>query len=102
MYAWQQDVPIDAQIYAGIRQGLGAPAPAGLIVHLAIEQSDGTMRYIDVWSSREDCDRFTEERLHPVVGRALAEANVHPAGEPPRQELTVVDVWGRGLDEQRA
>jgi hypothetical protein len=27
--------------------------------------------YIDVWENKEDLDRFTDERLHPVVGPVL-------------------------------
>jgi hypothetical protein len=93
MYAWQQDVPIDAAVYSRIRERLGSPAPDGLIVHLALEREDGTLRYFDIWRSREDCDRFTEERLHPAVGPVLMEAGIHPDREPPRDDIHVVEVW---------
>jgi hypothetical protein len=100
MYAWQQDVPINAAVYARIRDDLGSPAPDGLIVHVAFELPEGGLRYLDVWRSREDCDRFTDERLHPVVGKALAEADIRPDREPPRNEIKILDVWGSSLDEQ--
>ena len=32
------------------------------------------MRYLDVWEYEAACERFTEERLHPVVGRARSHA----------------------------
>ncbi len=65
-----------------------------------LEHDDGTLRYVDLWRSREECDRFTDERLHPVVGRALAEAGIRPAGEPPRREMKVVGVWGEAFPRE--
>jgi hypothetical protein len=100
MYAFEQDVPINAEIHAQILDGLGDVTPEGLLAHIAIEREDGTLRYVDLWRSREDCDRFTDERLHPVVGRALAEAGIRPDGEPPRRQLTVVDLWGEGFPRE--
>lgn len=92
-YAWIQDVPIDRVVYGRIREALGSEPPKGLILHLAIEQEQG-LRYVDVWESEEDCERFTEERLHPVVGRALASAGAPmPDTEPPRRPVNVIDLW---------
>ena len=38
MYAFTQDVPIDAEFYRRITDGLGDATPHGLLVHLAIER----------------------------------------------------------------
>lgn len=98
MYAFSQDVPIDAAFYRKIADGLGEDPPAGLIVHVAVERPEGGLRYIDVWESEEDWDRFGEERLHPVVHPLLAKAfgdRLPP--EPERTPLPVVDVWGPGI-----
>lgn len=94
-YAFTQDVPIDAAFYKRITDGLGDEPPKGLIVHLAIERPEGGLRYLDVWESEEDCDRFGEERLHPVVHNLLREVfgNDLPP-EPERTPITVVHVWG--------
>jgi len=95
MIAFTQDVPIDAAFYGRITDGLGAETPAGLIVHLAFERAEGGLRYLDVWRSQEDLDRFTEERLHPVVHGLLKEIfgdNLPP--EPERVPLPLVHVWG--------
>ncbi len=97
MYAFEQDVPIDAAIYARIMAELGDETPEGFVLHVALAREDGHLSYLDVWRTREDCDRFTESRLHPVVGAALAAAGVHVADEPPRREVDVVDVWLAGL-----
>jgi hypothetical protein len=93
-YAFIQDVPIDAAFYARIKQGLGDEPPKGLISHIAVERAEGGLRYIDIWESEQDWDRFGEERLHPVVHPLLSEVfgdDLPP--EPERTELRVVDVW---------
>lgn len=93
-YAFIQDVPIDAAFYARIKQGLGTEPPKGMISHLAIERPEGGLRYIDVWESEEDFERFTDERLHPVVHPLLAEIfgdQLPP--EPERASMAVVDLW---------
>jgi hypothetical protein len=93
-YAFTQDVPADAAMYARIKEGLGPEPAPGLIVHLAIELPAGGLRYIDVWESEADCERFTEERLHPVVHGILREIfgdDLPP--EPERTPLSVIDVW---------
>ncbi len=95
MYAFTQDVPIDRAFYERITDGLGPDPAPGLIVHLAIERPEGGLRYVDVWESKEACDRFSEERLHPVVHTLLAEifGDDLPA-EPERAPLSVIHVWG--------
>ena len=95
-YAFTQDVPIDAAFYTRITDGLGDAPPKGLIVHTAVERPEGGLRYFDIWESEQDCDRFTEERLHPVVHPLLAEIfgdQLPP--EPERNLVRVVHVWGR-------
>lgn len=95
-YAFIQDVPIDAAFYARIKEGLGDDPPRGMISHVAVERPEGGLRYIDVWESEEDCDRFAEERLHPVVHPLLTEIfgdQLPP--EPERVGMRIVDVWLR-------
>lgn len=95
MYAFTQDVPIDAAFYRRIKGGLGEAPPKGLISHLAVERPEGGLRYIDVWDSESDWDRYAEERLHPVVHGLLREIfgdQLPP--EPARLPLTVIDMWG--------
>jgi hypothetical protein len=93
-YAFTQDVPIDAAFYKRITDGLGGTPPKGLIVHIAVEQPEGGLRYFDLWESEQDCDRFTDERLHPVVHPLLTEifGNDLPP-EPERQPMQVIHVW---------
>ena len=93
-YAFTQDVPIDAAVYQKVLARLGDDPPKGMIVHVAIERPEGGLRYIDVWESEEDWDRFAEERLHPVVHPLLGAVfgdNFPP--EPERTPLPVIHVW---------
>ncbi len=94
MFAYEQDVPINSAVYARILEGLGDEPAKGAVIHIALEREDGQLHYLDIWESKEDCDRFTEERLHPVVGAALAEAGVRVEQEPPRRIVNVIDLWG--------
>jgi len=94
MYAFQQDVPINAAAYERIEAGLGTEPPPGLVVHLAIERPEGGLRYIDVWESQEQLDEFTENRLHPVVHPILeAVFGDRLPPEPERKPLSIVHVW---------
>jgi hypothetical protein len=98
VYAFTQDVPIDATFYRRITDGLGEEPPTGLIIHLALARPEGGLRYIDVWESQDDCDRFSAERLHPVVHGLLAEIfgdQLPP--EPERVPLPVVHAWRAAL-----
>jgi hypothetical protein len=95
-YAFTQDVPIDAAAYARIVTDLGPEAPPGLVVHIASARPEGGLRYIDVWESEEDWDRFAEERLHPVVHPMLhAVFGDNIPDEPERASLEVLHVWQR-------
>lgn len=102
MYAFEQDVPIDAAIHARIMTELGDEPPQGLLAHIAIEREDGHLHYLDLWQTKADCDAFTRDRLHPVVGAALSSAGIYPDGEPPRREVNVVDLWGTGFPQRTA
>lgn len=94
MYGFTQDVPIDVALYRRIADGLGRTTPPGMVSHVAIELPEGGLRYIDVWESEADWDRFAEERLHPVVHPLLQEIfgdNLPP--EPERKPVVVIDHW---------
>lgn len=64
----------------------------GLLVHLALQEADGTLRYIDVWESEQACDDAFEAVIHPAVHGMLTERSIHVDGEPPRTPLSVIEV----------
>jgi hypothetical protein len=92
LYAWTQDVPIDADAYGEIIARIGDAKMPGNLVHLAIELADGKMRYIDVWESEEACDDAFEAVVHPAVHPVLESRGIVVNGEPPRIPLNVIDV----------
>lgn len=93
-YAFTQDVPIDAAFYKRITDGLGDEPPKGLIAHIAVELSEGGLRYIDVWESENEWNRFRDERLHPVVHPLLGEIfGDDLPSEPELTPLVVVHTW---------
>lgn len=100
-YSFIQDVPIGADDYRRIVDGLGSEPPAGLIAHVALERPEGGLRYVDVWETEADWDRFAEDRLHPVVHPLLMEKLGFAPPEPPREQAGVIDVW-KGVGELRA
>jgi hypothetical protein len=91
-YAFTYEVPIGPDVYARIKEGLGSETPKGLIAHLAYRTAAG-LRYVDVWESKSDWEAFTEERLHPAVGRVLSEELGFIPPEPPMEMLDLVDAW---------
>ncbi len=96
-YSFMQDVPIDAAFYRRITDAIGDEPAKGFISHIAIERPEGGLRYIDVWESEQDFDRFAEERLHPVVRSLLSEVfgdELPP--EPERKPISVIHVWQQG------
>jgi hypothetical protein len=91
MYAFTQDLPITTDVYERIMEGVGPVPPAGCVVH-AVVRIDGGLRYIDIWESREACDLFLEERVHPVLQAAFGGAGAALPAEPARNDMELVDV----------
>ncbi len=94
-YAFEQEVPIGEDVYRKIVERMG-PAPLeGLIVHVVTRAGEGTLRYVDVWESKEACDRAFAQRIHPAVSETFRELGFRPS-EPQRRELVLVEVAGSG------
>ena len=91
-YAFTYDVPINAETYARIKEGLGPERPDGLIAHLAWRTDTG-LRYVDVWQTKNDFDAFEHGRLHPVVHPLLPDMLGFVPPEPPKTALDTVNAW---------
>ena len=73
-----QETPADGmETYDQVNEKLGVDdnPPEGLIVHTA-GMSGSNMVIVDVWESQDAFDRFTEERLMPVIREVMG-------GDPP-------------------
>jgi hypothetical protein len=71
--------------YDGVQQKLGVEndPPPGLIFHSAGFGDDGIFRIYEVWESREEAERFFDERIMPAVNE-VTEGDPSP---PVKQEL---------------
>lgn len=92
VYAYIQDVPIGEELYRRVIDNLGPEPVAGSLLHLCIRNEDGSLRYIDVWKSEEDCARAFDERIHPAVNAAFGGAR--PGTEPTVHHLDVIHATG--------
>ena len=57
----------------GERLNAAADPPDGLILHSAGFGEDGTFRTYDVWESRDQIERFENERLFPAIEEVAGE-----------------------------
>lgn len=71
--------------YDGVQEKLRIEQdpPAGLILHSAGFDDSGVFRIFEVWESREQAERFFNERILPAVNE-VTEGDPSP---PPVQEL---------------
>ena len=63
--------------YDAIAERLNARGdwPDGAIIHTAgFDDDAGVFRIFDVWESREQCERFLEERVMPLVKELAGDA----------------------------
>jgi len=92
-YGFVQDVPANEQIYREIKAKLGEAPPKGLIAHIAFEHGPG-LRYVDVWETEADWDRFREECVEPTVDEVLAGYGIpHDHSVVTIDAVKVVDAW---------
>ena len=92
-YGFVQDVPANEEMYREIKVRLGEQRPDGLVAHVALRREQG-LRYVDVWDSREQWERFREERLEPAVEAVLASYGLpHDHSQVTITEFDVVDAW---------
>jgi hypothetical protein len=95
-FSFIQDVPANEEMYRKIRDLLPSEVPSGLIAHVAARRSGG-LRYVDVWESEADWNRFRDVHLEPVVEKVLAEYGIpHSHDDVKVEALDVIDVWRGG------
>ena len=93
-YAFIRDVPASADQYREVRADLGDELPKGLVAHLVVQRPEGGLRYIDVWDTEADWERFRDQRLTPAVEAMFARHGL-PTGinGPAPEPLDVIDAW---------
>jgi hypothetical protein len=86
-YAFVTDVPAPIEFYDAlhaeiVRRTVGDPE--GLLVHLG-RQTRGGFQIIEVWESKELCERYTAVVVDPAV--AQLSSGQAPPGRPERVEF---------------
>ena len=56
--------------YDGVQAKIGADRPPSLIFHSAGFDDGGVFRIYEVWESKDDAERFFDERIMPAVQEA--------------------------------
>ena len=93
-YGFMQDVPADEAMYRQIRELLPSEAPKGLVAHLVMERPEGGLRYVDVWDTEADWERFRDEQVEPAVGQVLASFGIpHTHDDVHSHTFEVIDAW---------
>ena len=91
-YACFYDVPGDERMYVQVKAHIGEEQPKGLILHMVLKREDG-LRHFEVWESRQEWERFQQERVAPAVAKMLAAVGVKdPPPRPEAQEMELVDL----------
>ena len=92
-YGFIEDVPANEEMYAQVRARIGETPPKGLIAHIALKR-DGGLRYVDVWETKADWDRFHEEKVDPAVAEVLQGLGITPDPSMVNyEEIEVVHAW---------
>lgn len=82
-YAFSMDVPAPVEVYDAVHREVLARSGGtadGLLVHLARATGSG-FQVIEVWESREQCERYSRE----IVGPVIAELAGDRAGPQPSE-----------------
>ena len=97
-YAFFYDVPADERMYRQVKEAIGDEQPNGLVAHVVVQTESG-LRHIDVWDTKEEWERYRDERVEPAVHKVLTAAGfTELPPDPPVQELLLIDVWtGTGV-----
>jgi hypothetical protein len=73
-----------AEVYDQVNDRVNPPGapPAGLVFHSAGPSTEGGLRIVDVWDSRESFDRFFGSTVTPAIAEIVGE-DAMAQGEPP-------------------
>jgi hypothetical protein len=80
-------VPAPIDFYDALHAEIGRRSPDGvdgLLLHVG-RATDGGFQVVEVWESKEKCDRFFAEIVGPAVG--AVSGGQAPPGEPVMEEF---------------
>jgi hypothetical protein len=74
------------QVHAEVNRRLGDQPAVGMLTHLGLTTDSG-FQVIEVWETREDCERFSTAYVAPAIATVAPEG---PADQPPPREPEVL------------
>lgn len=74
-YAFTQDVPGDAALWAQVEAEIGDRTPDGLVVHV-VAAHEGGLRHVGVWEDEDAWASYRTHVLEPAVDRVMARFGV--------------------------
>lgn len=90
-YAYIRDVAFNEEQYAEVRSEIGDEVPKGLVSHVVVRRDKG-LRYIDVWDTEADWERFRDERVVPAVQKMMSSHGIpQPSSPLPVEIIEVID-----------
>ncbi len=87
VFGISMDVPAPVELYDALHAEVvrrSSGAVDGLLLHVGRATRDG-FQVVEVWESREQCDRFNKEVVLPALAELTQGAPSQPA--PPREEF---------------
>ncbi len=86
-YGFVMDVPAPIQVYDTLHAEIGRRTTSrvdGLLLHVGRATRDG-FQVLEVWESKEQCERFTTEVLEPALVQTTG--GQPPPGQPAKEEF---------------
>ena len=79
-----KNAPPGTENYDAITSRLDAAndPPDGLIAHTAGHDGNGVWRIFDIWETREQAERFQQERLMPIVREMMEQRGPEEMPQP--------------------
>ncbi len=75
-----------------VKTEIGEDQPEGLVLHLVVKRDNG-LRHFNVWESRQQWERFQQERVTPAVTKVLSAVGVaEPPPRPSAHEMELIDI----------
>ena len=91
-YGFVMDVPAPIEFYDALHAELARRTSGGvdgLLLHLA-RQTGAGFQIVEVWESKELCDRYTAELVNPTIAELSG-------GQPPPMAPAIDEFEPRGL-----
>jgi hypothetical protein len=97
VHTFYYDAPGSPEMYRLVNEQIGGDQPEGLVVSV-VTATEGGLRHLNVWHSREQWESYRDGRVRPAVADVLLRFGIPVPIEPPQEHpLELVDVGPTSL-----